>query len=81
MVGGQCRRRDLNPHEPKAHYALNVARLPVPPLRHRILLYPIMLICQPVVGIVLCNLFTQIAYLLYKIKGESVLIRALDDDQ
>jgi hypothetical protein len=32
-MGGECRRRELNPHEPKAHYALNVARLPVPPLR------------------------------------------------
>ena len=28
-----CRRRDLNPHERCAHYALNVARLPIPPLR------------------------------------------------
>jgi hypothetical protein len=29
----QCRRWDLNPHERNAHYALNVARLPIPPLR------------------------------------------------
>ena len=28
-----CRRRDLNPHERFAHYDLNVARLPIPPLR------------------------------------------------
>ena len=29
----ECRRWDLNPHERNAHYALNVARLPIPPLR------------------------------------------------
>ena len=29
----KCRRWDLNPHERNAHYALNVARLPIPPLR------------------------------------------------
>ena len=29
----KCRRWESNPHERKAHYALNVARLPVPPLR------------------------------------------------
>ena len=45
--GGLCRRRDLNPHEPKAHYALNVARLPVPPLRRRNLFYPKTSYCQP----------------------------------
>ena len=28
-----CRRWESNPHGRKAHYALNVARLPVPPLR------------------------------------------------
>ncbi len=33
FAGLECRRRDLNPHERIAHYALNVARLPVPPLR------------------------------------------------
>jgi hypothetical protein len=31
--GFLCRRRDLNPHEHKAHCALNAARLPIPPLR------------------------------------------------
>ena len=29
----ECRRWDSNPHERNAHYALNVARLPVSPLR------------------------------------------------
>ena len=31
-----CRRWELNPHDRKGHYALNVARLPIPPLRHRL---------------------------------------------
>ncbi len=34
----QCRRWGSNPHEHKAHYALNVARLPVPPLRREAIL-------------------------------------------
>jgi hypothetical protein len=38
LTGFECRRRDLNPHERNAHYALNVARLPVPPLRLRAIL-------------------------------------------
>ena len=29
-----CRRRDSNPHALFGHYILNVARLPIPPLRH-----------------------------------------------
>ena len=37
----------MNPHEPKAHYALNVARLPIPPLRQWFLFYPKLRICQP----------------------------------
>jgi hypothetical protein len=36
----ECRRWESNPHERKAHYALNVARLPVPPLRLAELFYP-----------------------------------------
>jgi hypothetical protein len=35
----QCRRRELNPHEHKAHCALNAARLPIPPLRRVKLFY------------------------------------------
>jgi hypothetical protein len=33
IPGRWCRRGDSNSHGRKAHYALNVARLPVPPLR------------------------------------------------
>ena len=36
----QCRGRDSNSHERKAHYALNVARLPIPPPRHLDAMHP-----------------------------------------
>jgi hypothetical protein len=43
-----CRRWDLNPHERNAHYALNVARLPVSPLRPDTSgLYQLPSKCQP----------------------------------
>ena len=38
FLGAPCRRRESNPHEHKAHCALNAARLPVPPLRRRAIL-------------------------------------------
>jgi hypothetical protein len=41
-----CRRRESNPHERKAHCALNAARLPVPPLRRAWLFYPNCSFCQ-----------------------------------
>ena len=39
-VIGWCRRRDSNPHALFGHYILNVARLPIPPLRHVLGVYP-----------------------------------------
>ncbi len=40
----------VEPTWAKAHYALNVARLPIPPLRQKVLqgqFYPDLIICQP----------------------------------
>ncbi len=38
----------MNSHERCAHYALNVARLPVPPLRREMIFYPKVVNCQTI---------------------------------
>jgi len=61
----------LNPHEPKAHYALNVARLPVPPLRHRSLFYLINWFCQLLLD--KCFDFEEVTWNLLKIFQDDLL--------